>query len=610
LPDTTKLLSQFYFKIDGADAPVAMMRNLVDATVENGLHLPDVATVVFHDPNGQWVDNADLAPGKALTIDAKVGNDQHNLFDGEIVELESDFSPGGRRVIVRAFDRLHRLARGRRVRSFNNVSDSDMINQIAGEVGLTPNVHATSVVYDYVLQDNITNLEFLRQRAALLGYLLYVRGKELHCEPLGTETGTLSLTYGEQLREFHPRLSTVDQIDTASVGGWDPKQRQPVVGKASQGNGATSVGYADQGGSFTKKAFNVSAAILVADRPIRNQSVADMLAQASLDRRQGRFVEAEGTTAGAPGLVAGVSLQLTNLGTRFSGKYFVTNSTHTYSSESGYVTRFVVSGYQPASLFSVIGSERDGLAPPRVGLVVGIVTDNNDPDGMGRVKVKYPWLSQNDASDWARIVVPGGGPQRGMQFLPEVNDEVLVGFEQGDINYPYIIGGLWNGQDAPPKKNSEIVASSGKVNQRVIRSRTGHIVTLDDSDDAPSIQIVDNTGKNTIKFDSKSNKLTVHFEGDMLFEAPNGDIAIKGKTINAEATQGLTLKGQTLDATAQTTVNVTANTDLKLKGTNSNLEGTAQLDVKGATANVTAQAKLSLNGGGMAELKGALVNIG
>ena len=185
---------------------------------------------------------------------------------------------------------------------------------------------------------------------------------------------------------------------------------------------------------------------------------------------------------------------------------------------------------------------------------------------MGRVKVKYPWLSQEHASDWARVVIPGGGTQRGMQFLPEVNDEVLVGFEQGDINFPYVLGGLWNGKNAPPSKSGEVI-SGGKVNQRVIRSRTGHVITLDDSDNAPSITILDNTGKNKIFLDSKSNKLTVHLEGDMLFEAPQGDVLIKGKTINVEATNALKVKGQTVDTTADTSMNVKAGTDMKITGT-------------------------------------------
>jgi len=103
LADTTLLLSQFYIKFDGTDASEPMMLNLVEATVENSLHLPDVATLTFHDPDGKWVDDSNVSPGKALTISAKVMDTTHQLFDGEVVELESDFFPGERRLVVRAF---------------------------------------------------------------------------------------------------------------------------------------------------------------------------------------------------------------------------------------------------------------------------------------------------------------------------------------------------------------------------------------------------------------------------------------------------------------------------------------------------------------------------
>jgi uncharacterized protein involved in type VI secretion and phage assembly len=253
-------------------------------------------------------------------------------------------------------------------------------------------------------------------------------------------------------------------------------------------------------------------------------------------------------------------------------------------------------------LLSLLAPERDGLASPRIGLVVGVVTDNADPDGLGRVKVLYPWLSQDHASDWARVVIPGGGTQRGMQFLPEVNDEVLVGFEQGDINFPYVLGGLWNGKNAPPSKNSDVL-DGGKVTKRVIRSRTGHIITLDDSDNTPSITIVDNTGKNKVFLDSSKNKLTVHLEGDMLFEAPQGDVSIKGKTINVEATDALKVKGKTVDTEANTSVNVRAGTDMKVSGVNTELSGKA-------TTDVIANTKLTLNGGAVTQVSGALLQVG
>ena len=90
------------------------------------------------------------------------------------------------------------------------------------------------------------------------------------------------------------------------------------------------------------------------------------------------------------------------------------------------------------------------------GMMTGLITNNKDPEKYGRVKVKFPWLSEEDESDWLRVVVPGGGNNRGLLFLPEVNDEVLVGFEQGDINRPYVLGGLWNGQDTPPESAAQL----------------------------------------------------------------------------------------------------------------------------------------------------------
>src|SRR5205823_14928591 len=132
------------------------------------LHLPDVASLTINDPRGAWVDDDRLAPGRSVTIATRVGQSQHSIFDGEVVELEPDYVPGKQRLVVRAFDRLHRLARGQHVRSFQNVTDGDIIQTIGNEVGLQCEVSEANEVYPYVLQDNETNLEFLRDRATSL----------------------------------------------------------------------------------------------------------------------------------------------------------------------------------------------------------------------------------------------------------------------------------------------------------------------------------------------------------------------------------------------------------------------------------------------------------
>src|SRR5262249_40379885 len=161
-----------------------------------------------------------------------------------------------------------------------------------------------------------------------------------------------------------------------------------------------------------------------------------------------------------------------------------------------------------------------------LGLVPAVVTDNDDPDNLGRVKVKYPWLSSDHASDWARVVSLGAGANRGIEYLPEGNDEVLVGVEVGDVHHPYVLGGLWNGKDAPPGAKGKVV-SGGKVQQRVIKSRSGHTITLDDQDGAGSVTVEDRKG-NSIKLDSSNDALTISVKGNGSIEC-QGNLTLKAQ---------------------------------------------------------------------------------
>ncbi len=124
------------------------------------------------------------------------------------------------------------------------------------------------------------------------------------------------------------------------------------------------------------------------------------------------------------------------------------------------------------------------------GVVTGIVTNVDDPDGQGRVKLKYPWLQDDSESPWSRIVSLMGGPNRGIVFRPELNDEVLVVFEHGDMRKPYVLGALWNGADAMPSERG----SDADNNVRLIKSRSGHLIVLDDTDGNETIRIEDKHG--------------------------------------------------------------------------------------------------------------------
>jgi uncharacterized protein involved in type VI secretion and phage assembly len=193
------------------------------------------------------------------------------------------------------------------------------------------------------------------------------------------------------------------------------------------------------------------------------------------------------------------------------------------------------------------------------GVVVGLVTNNQDPKQLGRVKVKFPWLNETDESHWARIATPMAGKTGSFYCLPEVDDEVLVVFEQGDPRFPYILGVLWNGQDKPPENNE-----NKKNDVRLIRSRSGHEIRLDDTEGKEKLEIIDKSGQNKLTFDPTSNTITITSEKDITLSAPKGKIKLSAQAVELESTQQTTIQ-------AKTGLDLKTDAMMNLKGTIINL---------------------------------------
>ena len=570
-------LSHFYITLDGAPDE-ALQTDLLSVTIESSLHLPDAAVLVINDPSLKWVDHAKMMPGKSLEIKANGGSGEETIFKGEIVELEPHYDATGLKLTVRGFDKLHRLTRGRYVKSFVDMTDADIMQKVIQSVGLKSQISATRVIHKHVLQANQTNLEFLQERAGALGFFLYAEGETIHCEPPPNAGENIELQWHQNMSEFRPRISTVGMVSEVNVRGWDTQRKVVLTAQETQGKGAPSIGVQQTGGALAQEAHGVTAKYLVNEPLVRNSNAATELAKAVANRLIGHFVEAEGTCGGNPKILAGQKVKIARVGTRFSGDYFVTAATHTYQQKLGYVTHFSVSGQHPTTLLSTIGVGREYRAAPSI--AVALVTDNQDPENMGRVKVMYPAFSDTDSSYWARIATPSAGNDRGFYFLPEVNDEVLVAFEQGDINSPYVIGSLWNGKDKAPQ------SASDAKDKRMIKTRSGHTIILDDTSGSEKIIIKDKTGNNVVQIDSSSNELSIKMDGETKIKA-KGKISLDSdQDISIKAVNGVKIEGMSVEVSGQT--------DVKVKG--------LQIDVN-------ANAALTMNGGAMAELKAALVKI-
>ena len=188
------------------------------------------------------------------------------------------------------------------------------------------------------------------------------------------------------------------------------------------------------------------------------------------------------------------------------------------------------------------------------GVVVGIVTNNQDPDGMHRVKVRFPWLSKDVESNWARVASPMTGNDRGAYFLPEVDDEVLVAFEHGQVDHPFVVGSLWNGKDTAPESNAD-----GQNNHRTIKSRSGHVLRFNDKAGGETIEIIDRTGSNKIIIDSAANTITIEAQSDIAIKSVTGKLTMQANGIEMKSQLGVSVE-------ASTSMDLKANAVVTVKG--------------------------------------------
>jgi len=188
------------------------------------------------------------------------------------------------------------------------------------------------------------------------------------------------------------------------------------------------------------------------------------------------------------------------------------------------------------------------------GVVVGIVTNNKDPEDLYRVKVRFPWLEDPNESNWARVASPMAGKGRGTYFLPEVDDEVLVAFEHGSIEFPYVVGALWNGKDNPPESNSD-----GQNKHRTLHSRSGHVIRFVDASGGERIEIIDKTGNNSVVIDSVKNTIMIKSQSDISVTSATGRLKMSAVGIDIESKSDIKIK-------ANSTIDAQASAVMTLKG--------------------------------------------
>jgi uncharacterized protein involved in type VI secretion and phage assembly len=542
--------------VAGTEIDPAYRDMLLEVRVRDTLaSLPDSAILRFADPKGEKIDEAlgKFAIGKDIEIKtgAPAATTKSRIFKGQVVALEPEFAKDGAKIVVRALDRAHMLQRVRKVRTFQQQSASDMVRKVAGESGLTADVQSTAVVYEFFQQSAETDWEFVSRLAHDHGYRAYVDDRKLVFRDAMDGVGApIGLKWQDTLVSFRPRVSGVQQVQTLNTRGWDPKTKRNVSGSASGVQTTSKPGIQrskvvnDLGGGTT----------LVADRVVTTTGEANELAKSALEGRADAYVEAEGVAIGNPEIRAGRKVKVEGVGTQLAGTYVVSSTTHLYRGATGYMTSFEISGRSPRGLLDLVHP------PPKHDwgrdLVVGVVTNNNDPDQMGRVRVKYPSLSDSEEGAWARIASVSAGNQRGLMMLPQPEEEVIVGFEQGDTRRPIVIGSLFNGKDKP---GTELLQNrDGSF--ALVSNEKGHLHTKKDleikSDQSMVVEIQKDETTTVKGNTSHETTGTGKLKAQQYTVEAGSTMTVKGVSVTVEASASLTLKGATIDVQASGPLNL------------------------------------------------------
>jgi hypothetical protein len=471
---------------------------------------------------------------------------------------------------------------------------------LLGEAGVIPGeIIPTETIYPWLSQANVSSWVFIQQLAALENYVAYSDALGLFnfCpmpEPEAGEppsmtymmpaTGT-QLVLGKNLIRLRAVTTSAEQVPEVTAMGYDPTEAIPVVGPfptipSSSQSLDPGVLPPVVAGEFAGKPFFESS------RPLTDEGSAMKWSESVAADIAGAMSEIEAECLGNPSILAGESITIGMVGLPFDGYYVCSAARHVFDPEAGgYTTWVTVGGFQDRSLYALSsGASPVAQQRPTIpGLVTGTVVNNEDPEEQGQVQVMFPWLAASYISAWCRVMQIGAGKAgAGFLWLPEIGDEVLIGFDRGSIDHPYVIGSLYNGLASPiPPPSVE-----GVVANRRIASRMGHTIQWNDGPSELGIVI-----------------------GTAPFEEPPTSITLDGEQVKIT----INSMGQ-LDITGLAEVKISSEASLSIDAPSISIGSaeTATVSIAGASVSVGSEetASLSLTASGNASLSAPMVSLG
>lgn len=521
-----------------------------------------------------------LVPGKEVELTLGYHSTENSVFKGVIVKHGIKVqNGGGSSLVLSCYGKAIKMTQGRKS-AYLGKTDSAVFADLIGAAGLTAEVSATAAQHDGIVKYYATDWDFMVCRAEINGQIVIADGGTVSVAPPRLDAApVLTIGYGDALTDIDAEIDARSQLASVTCTAWDFSTQQLASGSSSE---PAMNAQGNLSGKSLATVLDLPAYQMQSTAPV---TAAQLAVWADAQLLKSRLARVRGTVSfpGNPGIAPGQVVELRGLGQRFDGNAFVASVTHTvangrWHTELGF-------GMAPEwfvdSRGDISAAPAAGLAPGVPGLQIAKVRQiDQDPDGQTRVLVNVPVIAMEGEGIWARLASGYATANGGIFFVPEIGDEVVLGFLNDDPGFPIVLGSLYSSERSPPyaadaPNTNKAIVTKGKIKISMedvkgilqIETPGGHVITLDDS--LQSVTIVD------------SNKNKVHLSsGGMQFDSP-ADISIKaGGNIRIQADAGIAVQ---------------AGTALDLKGVNVSAVATESLAAKGgASAELTSSSQVTV----------------
>ncbi|MCC6459599.1 MAG: type VI secretion system tip protein VgrG [Saprospiraceae bacterium] len=526
----------------------------------------------------------DFAPGSEVKISLGYHQQNETVFEGIIVRVGVRIQEDSHSAItVQCADKAVKMSVSRINRYYNKQTDSNIISKIAGEAGLSKQVESTSYTHKEVIQYNTTDWDFILSRADLNGKVVVTENNKLIVEaPAVSGSAPISLQFGRDILSTDIYVDAVSQYTQVESAAWDMATQKLTKSTSSEPSVNNQGDSSIKGKSLADKMASPKYAMHV-PAPIESSMLKTWADARLLRSRLARIrgtISCMGTSLVKPNSLVTID----RLSDYFTGDAYVSKVVHQV--QGGHWSTEIGIGMDPQwfveSSPNVEIPSASGMLPGINGLYIGVVKKiHEDPDGDTRIQVDIPVLEQSSGI-WARYASPYASKEAGIFFLPEIGDEVILGFLNNDPSYPMILGNLYSKKQkspyAPDDKNST---------KAIVTKNKLKVIFMDDKKNI----VIETPAGNTIKLQDEDGKIIIQDKNKNLIEMSSAGIKMdtpkdliitaKGK-ISIEATQNISIASKGGDITSEgLNVKTKAKIMATVEGSMAELKGSGQTTVKG-----------------------------